>query len=89
MLGCRPPGKPTAEDIQLKPEQVRDFAVLYKQNCSGCHGRDGQGSAALGLANPIYLAIASDDDDSTRHRSRDSGDAHACLCEKLGRSPDG
>ena len=60
-MGCRPPGKPTAADIELKPEQVRDFAVLYKQNCAGCHGRDGQGNAALGLANPIYLAIASDE----------------------------
>ena len=58
---CRPPGKPTAADVELKPEQVRDFAILYRRNCAGCHGQDGQGSAALGLANPIYLAIASDD----------------------------
>jgi len=60
-VSCRPPGKPTAADVELKPEQVRDFAILYRQNCAGCHGQDGQGSAALGLANPIYLAIASDD----------------------------
>ena len=58
---CRPPGKPTAGETELKPEEVRDFAILYSQNCAGCHGQDGQGSAALGLANPIYLAIASDD----------------------------
>jgi len=60
-VSCRPSGKPTAGDIVLKPEQVHDFAVLYGQNCAGCHGQDGQGSAVLGLANPIYLAIASDD----------------------------
>ena len=60
-VSCRPPGKPTAADVELKPEQVHDFAVLYSQNCAGCHGRDGQGNGALGLANPIYLAIASDD----------------------------
>jgi len=60
-VGCRPLGKPTAADGALTPEQVRDFAVLYRQNCAGCHGQDGQGSGALGLANPIYLAIASDD----------------------------
>ena len=59
--GCRPPGKPTAADVELKPEEVRDFAVLYGQNCAGCHGQDGKGNAALALANPVYLAIASDD----------------------------
>jgi cytochrome c oxidase cbb3-type subunit 3 len=60
-VGCRPPGKPTEADIELKPEEVRDFAVLYRQNCAGCHGQDGKGNSALALANPIYLAIASDD----------------------------
>src|SRR5262249_52962871 len=61
VAGCRPPGKPTEADIELKPEEVRDFALLYKQNCAGCHGQDGKGNTALALANPIYLAIASDD----------------------------
>ena len=60
-IGCRPPGKPTSADIEIKPEEVRDFAVLYRLNCAGCHGADGKGNAALALANPVYLAIASDD----------------------------
>ena len=59
--GCRPPGQPTEADIELKPDEVRDFAVLYAQNCAGCHGKDGKGNSALGLANHMYLAIASDD----------------------------
>jgi cytochrome c oxidase cbb3-type subunit 3/ubiquinol-cytochrome c reductase cytochrome c subunit len=59
--GCRPPGQPTEADIELKPDQVRDFAVLYAQNCAGCHGKDGSGNSAFALANPIYLAIASED----------------------------
>lgn len=59
--GCRPSGQPTEADIQLKPDEVRDFAVLYAQNCAGCHGKDGKGSTALALANPVYLAIASDE----------------------------
>ena len=64
-VGCQPPGKPTSADIELKPEQVRDFAAIYNLNCAGCHGPDGKGNAALALANPVYLAIA--DDDTIRH----------------------
>ena len=60
-VGCRFPGQPTEADIELKPDEVRDFAVLYAQNCAGCHGKDGKGNSALPLANPIYLAIATDD----------------------------
>jgi len=59
--GCQPTGKPTEADIELRPEEVRDFAILYKQNCAGCHGKDGKGNTALALANQVYLAIASDD----------------------------
>lgn len=59
--GCRPLGKPTEADIELKPGEVRDFALLYKQNCAGCHGQNGKGNTALALANPVYLAIASDE----------------------------
>jgi mono/diheme cytochrome c family protein len=36
------------------------FGLLYAKNCAGCHGQDGKGSAAVGLGNPIYLAIAND-----------------------------
>jgi cytochrome c oxidase cbb3-type subunit III len=63
--GCQPPGRPTSADIELKPAQVRDFTAIYNLNCAGCHGADGKGNAALGLANPVYLAIASDE--TVRH----------------------
>ncbi|HUD49399.1 MAG TPA: c-type cytochrome [Candidatus Baltobacteraceae bacterium] len=59
--GCEPPGKPTSGDVVLKPAQVTNFVEIYDQNCKGCHGQNGAGSAALALANPVYLAIASDD----------------------------
>jgi mono/diheme cytochrome c family protein len=60
-VGCRPPGRPAVADIVLKPEEVRDFGLLYAENCAGCHGHDGKGNVALALANPVYLAVASDD----------------------------
>ena len=60
--GCGPlPGKPTAADVEIKPRDVMNFALLYGQNCAGCHGRNGEGNTALGLANPVYLALASDE----------------------------
>src|SRR6267378_2366777 len=47
-IGCdRLPGKPTTADIELKPQEVRDFAALYRQNCSGCHGQEGKGNGAI------------------------------------------
>jgi cytochrome c oxidase cbb3-type subunit 3/ubiquinol-cytochrome c reductase cytochrome c subunit len=65
-IGCnRLPGKPTPADIELKPQQVSDFTILYQQNCSGCHGQDGRGNGAFALNNPIYLAIA--DEEILRH----------------------
>jgi cytochrome c oxidase cbb3-type subunit III len=48
-------------EVHVAPEKVLDFDTLYATNCAGCHGTEGRGGAALGLANPTYLAIASDD----------------------------
>ncbi len=49
----------------VSPAQVVDFHLLYAQNCAGCHGPDGQGGLAIGLGDPVYLAIA---DDAIIHR---------------------
>jgi len=84
-VGCQPPGKPTSADIELKPEEVRDFAVLYQLNCAGCHGQEGKGNTALGLANPVYLAIASDD---TIRRATASG-IHGSLMPAFAKSAGG
>ena len=64
------PGKPHPESRELRPEEVKDFAELYRHNCSGCHGPEGKGGAALALANPVYLAIA---DDETIRRVTSNG----------------
>jgi cytochrome c oxidase cbb3-type subunit 3/ubiquinol-cytochrome c reductase cytochrome c subunit len=55
------PGKPTEADRPLRPEQVRDFATLYGDNCAGCHGADGKLAAARPLNDPLYLAVAGAD----------------------------
>ena len=44
----------------IRPSEVADFSLLYRQNCSGCHGADGQGALAVGIGRPVYLAIADD-----------------------------
>lgn len=60
--GCsRAPGKPQPDSEVVRPDEVRDFSRLYAQNCSACHGKDGQNGAAIALANPIYQAIVDDD----------------------------
>jgi cytochrome c oxidase cbb3-type subunit III len=55
-----PPGVYRPESAVVPPSEVVDFNLLYGQNCSGCHGVDGKGGAAIALANPVYLAIAND-----------------------------
>jgi cytochrome c oxidase cbb3-type subunit 3 len=61
LSGCSgvPRGASTIE-VPIVPNDVSDFKILYAQNCSGCHGPDGKGGAAISLADPVYLAIADD-----------------------------
>jgi cytochrome c oxidase cbb3-type subunit III len=55
------PGRPGPDSAEVRPDKVKSFGLLYAENCAGCHGPEGRGSgAALGLANPVYLAIADD-----------------------------
>jgi mono/diheme cytochrome c family protein len=42
----------------LAPEEVGDPAILYANNCRGCHGPDGNDGPSIPLGNPVYLAIA-------------------------------
>jgi mono/diheme cytochrome c family protein len=62
LVGCeRIPGRPGPGPEVSRPEAVLDFATLYKVNCAACHGEDGRGGAAIALANPVYLAVAGED----------------------------
>jgi cytochrome c oxidase cbb3-type subunit 3 len=48
-------------DVQvIPPNRIMDFTFLYATNCSGCHGPNGAGGAAIGLGDPVCLAIADD-----------------------------
>ena len=51
-------GQPGKDSETPAPDEILDFAILYAENCAGCHGTDGHGGAAIALANPVYLAIA-------------------------------
>lgn len=61
-IGCNnAPGRPKAEPEVPRPEQIHDFATLYKQNCAACHGENGKQGAAASLANAEYLSLAGED----------------------------
>ena len=54
------PGRPLANAQMIRPDAISDFTVLYAKNCSGCHGMDGKGGAAVEIGDPVYLAVADD-----------------------------
>jgi mono/diheme cytochrome c family protein len=61
-LGCnRIPGRPGPGPDVVRPEEVLAFPVLFKENCAACHGEHGKNGAAISLANPVYLAVAGED----------------------------
>ena len=70
LAACASPGRREAEAAVIRPSEVTDFPVLYTQNCSGCHGIDGQGALTVAIGSPVYLAIA---DDATIRRVIEQG----------------
>jgi len=68
--GSAPHGQPLQGSETIAPNEVSDFETLFGQNCSGCHGAEGRGGAAIALADPVYLAIA---DDAAIHKVVTSG----------------
>lgn len=64
------PGRPVANSEAVRPDEVLNFDTLYQQNCSGCHGEQGKGGAAIALNNSVYLKIA---DDATLRRVTSQG----------------
>jgi cytochrome c oxidase cbb3-type subunit III len=59
LVGCgHAPGYPP--NPVARPADITDFAALYGQNCSACHGANGQNGPAMDLANPEYQALVDD-----------------------------
>lgn len=58
VLGCGSlPGHPKPGPEVPRPDSVLDFATLYRQNCSACHGAGGMNGPSYPLANPNYQAL--------------------------------
>jgi len=56
LAACEPPGKPSLADDELAAPT--DFKTIFAQNCSGCHGADGQKGPGRVLNNPLYLKVS-------------------------------
>ena len=62
IIGCgNARGRPGPGPEVVRPDEVLAFSVLYQQNCSACHGANGKNGPAISLANPVYLAVAGED----------------------------
>jgi cytochrome c oxidase cbb3-type subunit III len=59
--GCNSlPGRPSNDPVP-RPDDVLDFKTLFSENCSGCHGTEGKGGAAVSIGDPVYQALVDDD----------------------------
>jgi cytochrome c oxidase cbb3-type subunit III len=65
LTSCGSRKYPPVEAALIAPDQNLNFDSLYASNCAGCHGENGQNGkvpgAAIKLADPVYLAIATDE----------------------------
>jgi len=62
IAGCDLPGQPNPADRPVPSDKVMEFAVLFQQNCAGCHGDDGKLGAAPPLHDPLFRAIVPEDE---------------------------
>lgn len=84
ITSCDAPGRRAAATAAIRPSDVADFRLLYSENCSGCHGANGQGALTVGIGTPVYLAIA--DDATIRHLVEEGrpGTAMPAFAQKAG-----
>ncbi len=60
--GCEwhPPGGPIPRPVPAEEEM--DFKTLYKDNCAGCHGKNGNLGPAPPLNDKVFLTIVPDEE---------------------------
>jgi cytochrome c oxidase cbb3-type subunit III len=56
LAGCDPQGKPNPDDRPVPPKDVLNFEELFKRNCAGCHGADGDYGPAPPLRDSLFRA---------------------------------
>jgi cytochrome c oxidase cbb3-type subunit 3 len=63
LVGCSDefPGKPKPADRPLPQNKITDFATLFAQNCTGCHGKDGTLGPAPPLNDALFLSLIPDE----------------------------
>jgi mono/diheme cytochrome c family protein len=57
IAGCQWPGQPRPVENGGLPTTLHDFALLFEDNCRGCHGDNGKGGPAPPLNDAIFLHI--------------------------------
>ncbi|MCS6852775.1 MAG: c-type cytochrome [Gemmataceae bacterium] len=56
-VGCFRVGKPDEGSRFVPPDQVTEFAILFRRHCAGCHGTDGRLGPAPLLNDRLFLQI--------------------------------
>ncbi len=82
--GCTLPGKPAPGPEVARPDSILDPIVLYRQNCAGCHGADGNNGPAMALGDPVYLALVDDDTMRTTISKGRAGTAMSAFAQSEG-----
>lgn len=60
LTGCEFPGMPNPAERPVPADKVVEFAPLFKDHCSGCHGANGTLGPAPPLNDAIFLSIVPD-----------------------------
>lgn len=84
LAGCSLRGKPGPNPEVPNPDSVLNPEVLFRENCSGCHGAEGRNGAALSLSDPVYLAIVDDDTMRNTISNGRAGTAMSAFARKEG-----
>ena len=80
----RLPGKPQLGPEVPRPDSVLNSAVLYAENCAGCHGAKGKYGPGMDLSDPVYLAIVDDNTLRTTISNGRPGTAMSAFSRKQG-----